>query len=88
MRTRRNPKPADPAATPDTVLRFANLAGAEVHVIKRKPTPESLKDHRWVCTGCGTGGNADFYDSEPVEGARTRANEHAGQCRALPRTTA
>lgn len=67
------------APAPEPVIRYANLAGAEVHVTQ---APARRPDgYLWACTGCLDG----FAHPTDLDRARTRAAGHAASCRALPR---
>jgi hypothetical protein len=66
------------------VMRFQTLGGATVIVTKETPRRDAPDlDHRWVCEGCPSG----TYETDRLTESRARdlANEHAGQCRAMPR---
>jgi hypothetical protein len=66
---------------PKPVIRYAALAGAEVHVVKS--TGSYLADpYAWTCTGCleGDGETSGLR----LDNARNSAAKHAEKCRALP----
>lgn len=73
-----DPDAETPAAKP--VVRYANLAGAEVHVIPGHARRAGGDEYVWTCTGCLHG--VDFPND--LGWARSRAAGHAEICRALP----
>jgi hypothetical protein len=73
------------------VMRFLTQGGAQVHVTHVGTFTRNLfsgavwgeKDHRWTCLGCGNGsGQHDYY---PPNEIRDAANEHATNCRSMPK---
>jgi hypothetical protein len=59
------------------VMRFVTLGGAHVAVTQTEG------GHTWNCGGCDQGDTA----LQPVVDARRQANDHAGSCRAIPKST-
>lgn len=72
----------EPQLPANTISRFQTLCGATV-VVTRNPEARPVAD-KWRCLGCGA---EDDYGRHPLV-TRDHANEHAGQCRSMPRPTA
>lgn len=68
---------AIPGRGDQAVMRFLTLGGAEVVVV---PVQETYYSHAWECLGCDRDDQClKLYI------ARDAANEHAGECRAMPK---
>ena len=74
-----------------TVMRFLTQGGAQVHITHAGTFTQTSfsgavwgeKDHRWTCLGCGKGsGRHDRYSPDEI---RDAANEHATECRSMPK---
>lgn len=68
--------------TDDVVMRFLTQGGATVEL--RKGSKPGRLVYPYLCLGCDY--EFDNYDS--IVHARTEANEHAANCRAMPKPTA
>ncbi|MEV6961887.1 hypothetical protein AB0M97_22330 [Streptomyces sp. NPDC051207] len=71
MKLSPNTAPTEPD---DLLIRFHNLVGAAVDVTGRTHGQAT----RWYCHGCAE--SSDYADS--VYFTRSKANDHAGACRA------
>lgn len=58
------------------LMRFVTLGGAHVAVTKG-----TVGGHAWECWGCDEGQDCRLT----LPDARSAANRHAGQCRAVPK---
>jgi hypothetical protein len=66
------------------VMRFSTLCGAVVAVTRDTVRPGGTAAfYTWRCLGCDAEG---VQLHKPI--ARTEANQHAGQCRAIPKDSA
>jgi hypothetical protein len=65
------------ASSADVIMRFATLGGAEVVV---EPVSSRWSTHGWKCRGC----DRDRSSSD-LHYTRETANEHAGNCRSMPK---
>ena len=63
-------------------MRFLTLGGAEVVVM---PCPSESYPFTWTCLGCDADGGRFL---RWLSDARDTANEHAGECRAMPKPEA
>ena len=83
-----------PTPVDNVLMRFLTQGGAQVHITHAGTfTQKSFsgavwgeQDHRWTCLGCGQGsGRHDHYSPSEI---RNAANDHATECRSMPKPEA
>ncbi|MCK1813281.1 hypothetical protein MTQ13_03165 [Streptomyces sp. XM4011] len=71
---------AEPAAWPEgVVIRFVTVGGAHVDVTG----PEYSDQTSWYCHGCKD--KSQYPYAGYLSSTRSKANDHASACRALPK---
>ncbi|MEV6533673.1 hypothetical protein AB0M86_29445 [Streptomyces sp. NPDC051639] len=70
----------EPARPEALQLRFVTVGGSYVDVT----SPGHDSGNRWTCHGCKD--TSHFPEQDYLHSIRTKANEHAGLCRAIPLT--